>query len=633
MVIGQYKIAVLCTAKVSETSGHTFISELGKQLAQRGYRLFVYSTCSDLYRNDPSSEGERSVFDLINYDITDILIVCDERIKSKETVEELIANARTRNIPVIVADGCFDGCVNLRFDYETGFERLVRHVTDVHGKKRIHFMAGTRNNPFSDARINVTAKVLAEKGIPFDESCISYGDFWSRPAAEATERLIADNRVPEAFICANDIMAITVINVLKKHGINVPQDVIVTGFDGIDEIKFSQPSVTSCFCNYVNMAERTAELAVKCVEEGLREDDLYISCQPIIAESCGCKDADKINLSEYFMQLNNHFCRYQEEEHKLSEISLRIQNSDSLEQVSQELSCEELIYDMCCLLKKECIDETINPMGEENKGPFGDSMYVIMDSACRKPFIPYEFDRNGIVPGLNAMLETGYPLIFSAVSFLDIPLGFVSFGYNNYDIQNYSKISQTVGMLNTAIGGFRNMRYQKYLKNQVEEMYKLDPLTGLFNRSGFAKEYLPLEESIRCGNSGFTAVLCDMDGLKNINDSFSHAEGDKAIRIAARAMQNSCPPQALCTRFGGDELFAICEGKFDVDEIKNKIYGYIDLCNSVSGKPYKISASVGVYVGESSENLNFESLLKKCDELMYADKLNKKNRRKRVSRE
>lgn len=260
-MIGQYKIAALCIAKIQEDNSRKLIQALAREMQQSGYRLFIYSTDSDLFWNTANEKGEKTVFELIDFSVIDALIIYNECIKSKTLAMELIEKAQKTNCPVFIVEGHFEGCANLNFDYTGGFERVVRHVVEEHGVKRVHFMAGFKDNAFSDERQEVVRRVLEEQGVPFGPEDVSYGDFWMDPTRRAMEELLTRKEpLPEAIICANDTMALTVCMVLREHGYEIPRDILVTGFDGISEIFFSKPQVTSCICSYDEIAAKISEL-------------------------------------------------------------------------------------------------------------------------------------------------------------------------------------------------------------------------------------------------------------------------------------------------------------------------------------------------------------------------------------
>ena len=121
-----------------------------------------------------------------------------------------------------------------------------------------------------------------------------------------------------------------------------------------------------------------------------------------------------------------------------------------------------------------------------------------------------------------------------------------------------------------------------------------------------------------------TIVLCDLDGLKYINDTFSHHEGDNAISVVAEALRTVCRDGLSC-RYGGDELVAVLPNADDPDYIRTRILDHLHTYNQWAKKPYEVSASIGVYTTTDS---NFESMFAAADALMYQDKLGKKHRRK-----
>ena len=204
MLFGQHIVA-LCIPRIHDSTNHEFITSLNKHLIERDCRLLVYSTPSELYLNSVDEQGEKSVFELINYNITDAIIIHDEAIKNKEVVNELISKAHQYNIPVITIGGEHDGCTSVKFDYSTGFESVVRHVLRDHHVTDFHFIAGIRNNIFSEERIQVVRKVAQEFNVPFSDEDVSYGEFWSKPTEEALEALFTRRRrLPRAIICAND---------------------------------------------------------------------------------------------------------------------------------------------------------------------------------------------------------------------------------------------------------------------------------------------------------------------------------------------------------------------------------------------------------------------------------------------
>ena len=126
---------------------------------------------------------------------------------------------------------------------------------------------------------------------------------------------------------------------------------------------------------------------------------------------------------------------------------------------------------------------------------------------------------------------------------------------------------------------------------------------------------------------GFSVISIDLDKLKYINDNFGHTEGDTAIRSFAGVLEKGCPGRKICGRFGGDEFAAVTDCT-DTQLIKKSIEKCISEYNSTSGKPYELSASMGVAVCKDSDEYKcFEDIFKCSDRLMYEEKRRRKSSR------
>ncbi|MDY4831748.1 MAG: GGDEF domain-containing protein, partial [Treponema sp.] len=203
-------------------------------------------------------------------------------------------------------------------------------------------------------------------------------------------------------------------------------------------------------------------------------------------------------------------------------------------------------------------------------------------------------------------------------------LGYLVFYFDFYHKENFNRVSQITTWISNALFGFRTLQYQHYLQNRIERMYSLDALTGLYNRTAFLKMFEALKKNDK--TEFLTLVMCDLDNLKMINDTYGHAHGDIAIKTVANAFLSSFDSnECICCRYGGDEILALFTKKVDSKSIEDKINNYIDEYNVNSGNPYKVSASIGIH---SSDDKNFDAMLSFADELMYSKKIAKKNRRK-----
>lgn len=620
MIFGQY-IAALCIPRIHEATNHNFIASLSKHLSEFNCHTMVYATPSELFWNSLDEQGEKTVFELINYDITDVVIIQDEVLKNKDVIKEIIKRSHAHNIPVITVGGSYENCSNIRFDYQAGFEKIVRHVLVDHNVTNFHLIAGVKGNEFSEDRINVVRKVAEELDIPFCDEDISYGEYWSVPTERAIEALLTRRRrLPQAIICVNDTMAITVVNTLKRRGFKIPQDIIVTGFDGISDVNYCDPRITTCLCSSEQLAESVANTAMDLINGSEIQENKLVVPTLQKSESCGCKSDNIINASEELTYLNNSFNRYQLEEEHMFRMMSRILECHSFSEAAQVLDRYDF-YDMIIVLNSMCLDPTVNPLSKSGTD-FSSTMKVIYNTDHPMDGRVDDINYRDLHPQLKDVLtDHKKPLIFFSLNYVGLTMGYVCFTFHNYDIQNYYKAAQIVNTLNSSFGAFRTVQYQHYLTEKIEEMYRCDGLTHLLNRTALKNSYPDLLK--KCSGK-LTVVLADLDGLKSINDNHGHDDGDFSICTVANALKSSCPEESLCIRWGGDEMVAVIPGEYPCQRVRADMDKFIDEVNKTAGKSYRISASVGAKTFDVDKSTAFEEMVRATDQLMYSEKNRKK---------
>ncbi|MCR5324465.1 MAG: GGDEF domain-containing protein [Lachnospiraceae bacterium] len=605
------KIIALCTSRVFEPQVHGFIEILNETLKVHDCRLWIYALNADLYWKDDAEDEDHSetpVFDLIMWDKTDVVILMDEKIKSQKVSQKIIARANEHSVPVIVVDGKHDNTIDISFDYAKGFEGIVRHVIEDHGSRKPHFMAGIKGNQFSDERLEVFKKVIEENGIAFNDSMVSYGEFWSKPSREATEAIVASGNIPDSIICANDIMAINVSDVLQNSGVRVPEDVIVTGFDGYQEAYLAKPALTTVSCTTTDFADVTAETVLKCLK-GERPESLTVLPRLVKNESCGCPACQE-NSNTALKSFNTVFYRYQDD--------IRIQHSIAAKMQTSR-NGQELVHNMrqyymphtCSVVYRNCFQKDGDFFTDEEPC---NEYYLLFDWEHYSLEIrPFEF--SGICEGIEDHLENGFPLIFNSIDYMNKTMGYVCYSFPNYDLTDYSKTTGISNMISVGLGGYINMQYQQYLLKKVEKMYQIDSLTGLFNRLAFHEAYAKMRSLPENNGIPLTVIMADLDHLKKINDTLGHEAGDRAIAAVAVALKGACPENALCVRFGGDEMLAFIPEKCDTQVILKKIS---EICENKSNElGYRVSASCGAYATVLTPDTNVDEVIKRADEQMY----------------
>ncbi len=613
-MINGKKIVALCTYRIHDSQVFTFITEFNDLLKKLDSALFVYAINAEI-GNRCGFLAETSVYDLIPFDKVDLVVIMDEKIKSRETVLKIIGNAKKADIPVIVVDGDYEDVFTVNFDYKTGFETVVRHVIEDHGVVRPHFMAGKRNNKYSNDRLEVFKEVLADNNIPYDDTMLSYGDFWSVPSRAATEEILKRDVLPDAIICANDIMAINVCDVLTTHMKMVPGEVIVTGFDGLDEASLATPGVTTAKCSSIDLARAVIE-AVKDAFEGKPVRNIDVVPEFLPNESCGCPRCAPSAISAVH-SFNNRFYHHQDDMHIMQDFTSRIISSESLEDCLNYLR-SPISNNMCIVLDAACLNEEINYFLEDTDTS---KKVLIFDSYIKEDRVT-PFDMDSVVPHLDELLGKGYPLIFNALEYMSKSPGFICYSFQGYDMIDYSKTASLTSTISMGLGSYINMRYQLFIRNKIQRMYQNDALTGLYTRLAFYSKYEDLKEDPSNTGKDVTIIMADLNGLKKINDTLGHSAGDSAIKAVASRLKENCPEDALCLRHGGDEMVALILGPCDPDKIKAGIDEGLKKDTERLG--IMVSASIGVYVTKFDNELDLNKAINCADEQMY--KIKKQSR-------
>ncbi|MBR2295079.1 MAG: GGDEF domain-containing protein [Clostridiales bacterium] len=150
------------------------------------------------------------------------------------------------------------------------------------------------------------------------------------------------------------------------------------------------------------------------------------------------------------------------------------------------------------------------------------------------------------------------------------------------------------------------------------ECIYIDKLTGVYNRYELDKVLGSLK---RKRHEKIAAMMLDLNGFKEINDKYSHEEGDQALIAFAGILVAIVRGRGTVIRFAGDEFVVLMRkvDGVDIEACRNQILHAVEDYNAGSGKPYKLSAAVGGTIFDyNGQNAN--EIVERIDRLMYKDK-------------
>lgn len=571
--------------------------------------------------------GEYSIYDVANLEAFDGAILMTNTINDDDAKGRIIERIKKSGIPAVVFDcSDFEEFYNISINNTIAMREMVRHVIQEHGAKVINYISGPMANPEAVDRLQAFREVMAENNLPVEEERIYYGEFRTFDGRDAIEEYMKTGKpLPDAFICANDAMALTAVSTLEKYGCCIPLDVIVTGFDYTYSARNFCPSLTTVKRPLKQMGSYACSVVLDLIE-GKKpvQNKLEASC--VFTESCGCEMQTPDNYSEYRKITYNKIEKTNSNIQKLNILTARLAETETAEEhlevmanFAAELSCERFAL---CLISnwQETYNNTI-----PDYDIFDCMTAPLVWSPESTKSVEY-FRGSDMDP---APLETG-----GNVSYY-LPLHFSNkvLGYyiiTNSDFPIDSLLCHTFSMnVSHSIENIRKLSHINKAMEELNRIYVIDPLCDIYNRNGFIKFTDDIFRDCVKKNKKVMITFIDMDGLKFINDNYGHDEGDFAIQRLAGVIKECCRPNEICARFGGDEfvLFDSCATDSSAESLERRFKAKLDSINQIINKPYKISASLGSYIAKVGEEDTLYRIIKQADELMYEVKKKKKNSR------
>ncbi len=574
----------------------------------------------------PRDHSEYAIFNLPDLNQFDGVLIQGNQIVLGSARDALVRRVMEAGIPAVTVDCPVEGFTLVAVDNRRAQRDLADHVIRHHGARRLAYLTGILENGSLEAeqRLQGFEDACRENGIPDADIEIIPGTWRTEDGVHAVNQWLRKDRpLPDAFVCANDDMAIGVLRALKARGYRVPQDVIVTGFDNLSSAEMSSPRLSTVHRDYHQMDYRAMEVLLDKIDGTERRDYIPFDYSVICSESCGCAEHDQpiYIRNKYFDQvrfLKDFYSLQDQMAEELFEASTLQELMAIVEKHYRIFGCDNVYL---CVNSFYYDNYDKNQWGQDSEG-FDDEM--VLAGCAGIEVNPYtaarrvRFPTSALLP--EAVMRRERFLMFYPLHYNTYSIGYVALD----SISEIAKLNLHMSIfsfLEIAIENVRKKCLLRQLNETLDGLYVHDALTGFYNRFGYERYGQQIFDGFLTREGGARVLFVDMDDLKVINDKYGHEIGDEAIRGAAQVLRQACRDGDFLMRYGGDEFLIIASPA--EAGLEDAIPRAADAACHPDGL-YRLAMSVGVVDVAPGDVRTLEDCVQAADALMYENKKRRK---------
>ena len=621
---GRRRAVAVCGAWEDAENYNLFIESLMRPLDKDKYIVLSFTFGLPTGDNVDTSLGLEFDRFIEKFDLA-AMFVFAEMIKNEEVIGKLRETAHQKGIPVVFLERQAEGVINAVLNYSDGFERMVKHVLEHHGLTRVNMFAGFKDNPYSIERENIFKRLMLSHKLSVGEDDILYGDFWDATTLQVLDKKLDEGmELPQAFVCANDSMAVGVCDCLKRRGIRVPEDVVVTGFDGAWHGRYHNPVITTAAPEFGEIVGYVIDIIEGRTEyEPGRTVKVEVGFKEIPGGSCGCCRRSSDDWYDVVNTLANDNQDYFRHMLEMGKFVTKAISMDSIEEASTDLQHylwlwkkQYYFVGLTRGLEDGCVNSILHGRNGE---------YVYKEEFKNLTGILPEYD-SLIAPGSGINI-----LLFRQIRSVDTDYGYMCCGYESLSMREQQRFEEFGLHISAMVSSVLSKVSLLEANAEISRMSEMDYLTNLYNRRGFFSKVEDILKETHNRGRIFTLFSIDMDGLKYINDHFGHLEGDNAIIILSNALKSYAGEDGVCARYGGDEFAMAMVGDINIADdaaaVRDKIHAYAAEDPLNNDLDYDVNASIGIAECVITGNENIEDLIREADLRMYEDKQSRKRER------
>ena len=635
--MNSHRVALIIE-EMDQSYQSTILNGIASSAAEFSLNISVFVSFSGSI-NSGHEKGEFNIFNLPDFRDFDGAILLTNTLTRQSVINEIIDRIRKAGIPAISMDNDLPFFYYIGIDNKTAMRHITEHLINVHNYTDLGYVSGPKDNPESADRLSAFLEVLDEHNIQITDDKIYYGNFRAPSGKSAAEYFLSrEGKLPQAIICANDVMAAAMINRFAADGVSVPADIAVTGFDNTYSTHNYQVELTSVDRPLALSGRIACKMLYNHFKGLAQERSVILNMSTRFTESCGCENNVHYDISD-FKKLNYHnytkLERIQNYTSEMNRLSVDLLAANSFDQYISSLKKFVMLVDpeeyYFCLCDNWVSDVDINdPMeslseDSQDLSGYTDKLLVPLAYANGKFSEVGSISRKELIPDLADQSKGGKMYYFTPLHFGSRCLGYMAICNSAVSLHN-SMFETFCITLSNSLENIRKLLTLEKAIERLGRLYARDTFSGIYNRNGFVQATDAIYSECVAQQRDIMLMFIDLDGLKHINDTFGHSIGDKAICCIADVLVRTCTHGEVYCRFGGDEfiIFASDYSDDDAKRLTELIERNITAINESEANPFHLSASTGYVIAKPQEGEDIFNFVTDADNAMYKEKRKKK---------
>ena len=235
------------------------------------------------------------MFDLIDPARLDGLVVFSEMLYHFVSVPELKQFLQRYESVPMTSIGVVEGIPSVMLDLELGMRRMMDHLINVHGYRRLAYLSGPAGEQTAEALYRGYLQALTEHGIPFNPALVTpHLPSWGLTVGAEGVRILIDERQLrpgvdfDCIVGCADWEILQVVDMLQARGVRVPYDVAVTGFNNLEPARLASPSLTTVDRQIAELSRRATEMLLDRLDGQSVPQKELLPPELKVRRSCGC---------------------------------------------------------------------------------------------------------------------------------------------------------------------------------------------------------------------------------------------------------------------------------------------------------------------------------------------------------